>query len=78
MFKDKVKEYRLRHNLSVEALAEKNEISKRKILAWEDGKRLPKKDELDKLCLYFNVLEKDLLEEIEFKRVLSRKKLNKE
>lgn len=75
MFKDKVKEYRLKHNLSVEALAEKNEISKRKILAWEDGKRLPKKDELDKLCLYFNVLEKDLLEEIEFKRVLSRNKI---
>lgn len=50
MFKDKLKENRLKSGLSQEELAQKVFVSRSAIAKWEQGRGLPEDESLDRLA----------------------------
>ena len=75
MFKDKIKEYRLKSKLTIAQFAEKVNVAVYTVVKWENGKALPSSDTLDLICFVLNVSDKELLEESELKKVLRKNKL---
>ena len=61
IFKEKLKELRVYHNLSQKELAEKLEVSQRSISSWETGFRQPDFETLEKISKFFNVTTDYLL-----------------
>ncbi len=61
LFKEKLKELRVYHNLSQKELAEKLEVSQRSISSWETGFRQPDFETLEKISKFFNVTTDYLL-----------------
>jgi len=51
MFKDKFKEYRLKKNMTRQAVASKTNVSLFTAIRWEKGKSLPNSDALDLLSI---------------------------
>lgn len=54
-FKDRLKELRLKNNLTQAGLAEKIYTSRSAVAKWENGLGLPNDVSLDELCRFFNV-----------------------
>ena len=75
MFKEKLKYFRLKSNLTYEALSEKIKVSKSTIIKWEKGKGLPNIDTLDLLCYVFEVTDKELLSEEQLHKVIKRNRI---
>lgn len=69
MFKDKIKEYRLKKNMTRQAVASKTNVSLITAIRWEKGKALPNSDALDLLCNLFEVNELELLNNEELAKV---------
>jgi len=61
LFKEKLKELRVYHNLSQKELAEQLEVSQRSISSWETGFRQPDFETLEKISKFFNVTTDYLL-----------------
>lgn len=61
LFKEKLKELRVYHNLSQKELAEKLEVSQRSISSWETGFRQPDFETFEKISKFFNVTTDYLL-----------------
>ncbi len=57
MFKDKLKELRLKYGLTQQELADKIYVSRSAICKWEMGNGIPSNPNLEALCLLFNVEE---------------------
>ena len=77
MFKDNFQKYRTKANLTIEQLAEKMRVSKRKIIKWENGKSTPSKNQLDQLCHTLDILESNLMDEKELGFFYIKHKRNK-
>lgn len=60
-FKNKLKELRLRNNLTQASLADIIFVSRSTIAKWEAGLGLPNEDSLDDLCNFFDVTREELL-----------------
>ncbi|MEX6497241.1 helix-turn-helix domain-containing protein [Lactococcus sp. AK05] len=52
---DRIKKQRKKNNLTMQDLAEKMGVSKTTIVEWENGKREPKQDVIDKLSEFLDV-----------------------
>lgn len=65
MFKEKLKELRIKENLTQADLAEKIFVSRSAVAKWEQGRGLPSMDSLELLCKVFNVDEDELLDKKE-------------
>lgn len=61
MFKDKLKELRLKEKLTQAELAEKIYVSRSAVAKWEQGRGLPTVESLEALSKYFNVSEDELI-----------------
>ncbi len=65
MFKNKIKDLRIKNNYTQEELANKIHISRQSISKWENGLSYPTKQSLEMLCEIFNVKISELLDEDE-------------
>ena len=72
MFKDKLRELRLKENLSQEKLASLIYVSRSCIYKWESGKGLPSDVNLKSLCDYFNVSEEELISNKDYKEYFNK------
>lgn len=63
MFKDKLKEYRLKNKLTQQTLADNIYVSRSTIASWENGLSFPSNDNILRLCECLNVSKEDLLDE---------------
>lgn len=68
MFKDKLKENRLRLNLSQEELAAKVFVSRSAVAKWEQGRGLPEDESLGRLAALFSVSPDELLTKEDMKQ----------
>ena len=55
MFKDRLKELRIKNNLTQEELAKKIFVSRSAVCKWEMGNGIPSDVNIDGLCQLFNV-----------------------
>lgn len=55
MFKDKIKELRIKNHLTQEQLADKLYVSRSAIAKWEQGRGIPKHDTVIDIANLFNV-----------------------
>ena len=67
MFKDKLKELRIKEGLSQQALAEKLFVSRSAVAKWENGNGIPSNVNLNAICKFFDVDEEWLLDREELK-----------
>lgn len=65
MFKEKLKELRMKENLTQAELAERIFVSRSAVAKWEQGRGLPSLESLELLCKTFNVSEDELLDKRE-------------
>lgn len=72
MFKDKLKELRMKNNLTQDSLALLIHVSRSAISKWELGNGIPSSVNLESLCSYFNVSEEYLLDREELKSQLDK------
>ena len=63
MFKEKLKELRLKEGLSQYDLADKIFVSRSTVAKWENGLGMPGKAAMESLCSFFNVTKDELLKE---------------
>lgn len=77
MFKDKLKELRLREGLSQQELADKLCVSRSTIAKWENGRGIPSDINLEALCEYFGVEEEWILCRKELKNIIRTNKFSK-
>ena len=79
MFSERLKELRIRKNLTQEELANEIFVSRAAISKWERGKGIPSEANLEQLCSFFQIEDKYLLcqedFEIEFKNRNNIKKI---
>lgn len=75
MFKDKLKELRLKEGISQYELADKLFVSRSAIAKWENGNGIPSDANLEALCKFFDVSEEWILDRDDMKEVV--KKLDK-
>lgn len=74
-FKDKIKELREEKGLSQQAVADSIYVSRSAVAKWENGLGLPSKESLKLLSEFYNVEEKDLLEEQIYEKELVSKNI---
>lgn len=74
-FGEKLRTLRKERNLSQQELADGVFVSRSSIAKWENGLGLPGNDSLKLLCDFFDVTEKDLLEESASNNVLKNRKV---
>lgn len=72
MFKDKLRELRLKENLSQEKLASLIYVSRSCIYKWKSGKGLPSDVNLKSLCDYFNISEEELISNKDYKEYFNK------
>ena len=79
MFKDRLKELRLKQGLTQEELANKIYVSRSAICKWEMGNGIPSDPNIEGLCEFFNVTEEWLLDRNDLKNFIKKeKRLRKE
>ncbi len=61
MFKDKLKELRKHRNLTQEELAKELFVTRSAVAKWEQGRGLPEEETLHRLCVLFQITEKELM-----------------
>ena len=71
MFKDKLKELRLKEGLSQQELADKLCVSRSTIAKWENGIGIPSDINLEALCEFFGVEEEWILCRKELKNIIT-------
>jgi transcriptional regulator with XRE-family HTH domain len=71
MFKDKLKENRLKLGMSQEALAQKVFVSRSAVAKWEQGRGLPEDESLERLAKLFGVSSDDLLTKEDMKQEIA-------
>lgn len=74
-FKDKIKELREEKNVSQQTVADSIYVSRSAVAKWENGLGLPSKESLKLLSEFYNVEEKDLLEEQIYEKELVSKNI---
>ena len=77
MFKDKLKELRLKEGLSQQELADKLCVSRSTIAKWENGIGIPSDINLEALCEFFGVEEEWILCRKELKNIIRLNKFSK-
>ena len=74
MFKDKLKELRIKSNLSQAELANKIFVSRSAIAKWENGLGIPSDVNLESLCNLFKVSEEELMTREDLKECIRSQK----
>ena len=70
MFKDKLRELRLKEGISQYELADKLFVSRSAIAKWENGNGIPSDANLEALCKFFDVSEEWILDRDDMKEVV--------
>jgi DNA-binding XRE family transcriptional regulator len=76
MFKDKLKENRLKLNLSQDQLAQKVFVSRSAVAKWEQGRGLPEDESLDRLAQLFGMPSDELLTKEDMKKEIEADEKN--
>lgn len=77
MFKEKLRELRLKQGLTQQELADKLFVSRSAIARWENGKGIPSDINLEGICKYFDIDEESLLDKNDLKEVIKNIEFSK-
>ena len=70
MFNDRLKELRIKKELTQEELAKEIHVSRSAICKWEMGNGIPSEPNIEGLCNFFNVSEEYLLDRKDLKNFI--------
>lgn len=74
-FKEKLKELRIKKQLTQEALGEMLHVSRSLIAKWESGLGIPTEDSIDKICEIFNITREQLMFDKNVEKIFVKKNI---